>query len=183
MKTKIIITIVLSILAILKRTVFHFAPNVELVTALGISAGYLWKDKPIIAFGIPLIIMAFTDSIIGNTSIFLFTWSAFLAMPVLGKLLAKYIERYPIVFGLGTGLIGSIVFFLWTNFGVVLTTNMYSKDIAGLIQSYINGLPFFRNQLLGNLVFVPIVLFLVNYSLKTADKFAENSKNLLENSK
>ena len=62
-----------------------------------------------------------------------------------------------VIGGLG-GLISSVIFFLWTNFGVVLTTTMYTKDLSGLLASYINAIPFFRPQLVGNLLLVPLIL-------------------------
>ncbi|KKQ36309.1 MAG: hypothetical protein US52_C0002G0002 [candidate division WS6 bacterium GW2011_GWA2_37_6] len=70
-------------------------------------------------------------------------------------------DRISIQFG---GIISTVIFFLWTNFGVVLTTSMYPKTIEGLGQSYINGLPFITNQLAGNLIIVP-ALFVFTYAL------------------
>ncbi len=54
------------------------------------------------------------------------------------------------------GIGSSIFFFLYTNFGWWLVTNMYPHTLDGLIQAYIMGLPFFKNNLIGNLFFVPV---------------------------
>lgn len=71
-----------------------------------------------------------------------------------------------IVIGLtGVGIISSLFFFLYTNFGWWVMSNMYPRTLDGLIQCYIMGLPFFKNNLIGNLIFVPMasgVVVLIN---------------------
>jgi hypothetical protein len=49
---------------------------------------------------------------------------------------------------------GSVVFFLLTNTAVWAFGTMYTHDLSGLVQSYYMALPFFRNELLGNIFFV-----------------------------
>ncbi len=56
---------------------------------------------------------------------------------------------------LGSSLGASVLFFLVSNFGVWLTGGgMYPMNMEGLIACYTAGLPFFRNTVLGDLVFV-----------------------------
>jgi len=158
-------------IGVFTRIIWHVGPNIEFVTAVSIIAGYLLKSR---SFLVPLMILMITDIIIGNTIIFLFTWSAFLLAPILGIIVHKVQNKFAknniskLFIGLiGTEAVGiffTILFFLWTNLGVVLTTNMYPKTFDGLIQSYINALPFLRNQLIGNgeflsgnIFFVPII--------------------------
>lgn len=144
--------------------IFSIGPNVELVTVSALVAGYFIQNKKL-SLIVPLIIMFISDSILGNTSIFLFTWSAFLITPLIGVTLSKVnkqkVKSYPALAGLGGSLFSVIIFFLWTNFGVVITTSMYPDTIAGLLNSYINALPFLKNQLYGNLIFAPIIFTLV----------------------
>ena len=53
-----------------------------------------------------------------------------------------------------TSVAGAVVFFLVTNFGVWAGgAGPYTKDIAGLIDCYAKGIPFFRFTLLGNLFY------------------------------
>lgn len=49
--------------------------------------------------------------------------------------------------------ISSIIFFLVTNFAAWIHDPMYVKSIAGLLSSYAAGIPFFRNAILGDLVY------------------------------
>jgi len=56
---------------------------------------------------------------------------------------------------LGASLFGSIIFFLVTNFAVwAVPHSMYPHNLQGLLQSYIMGLPFLKNTLLGDLFYV-----------------------------
>jgi hypothetical protein len=67
-----------------------------------------------------------------------------------------------------TGAIAApTVFFLLSNFSVWLTQEVvYSRDFSGLMTSYINGLPFYRNALIATFIFLPVILFSYNYLAK-----------------
>jgi uncharacterized membrane protein len=151
--------VILFVLAFLERTVFDLGPNFELITAaLILSSFYLGSKK---AFWLTFLILATTDTIIGNTSIFLFTWSGFL-LPALivGKFFneKKSNKIRGVLFGTSLGIGSNLFFFLWTNFGVWLLDQwgMYPKTLPGLIMSYLNGLPFLKYQLTSTLIFVPV---------------------------
>ncbi len=150
----------LVLIGFLFRTVFAIAPNVEFVTICALAAGYFMNNKKLALF-VPLITMALSDTVLGNTSIFLFTWSAFLVTPIIGTILSKRSSDSEIVKTALAGFSGSIlsviIFFLWTNFGVVVTTAMYPDTLSGLLNSYVNALPFLKNQLYSNLVFAPVI--------------------------
>ncbi len=168
MKT-FIFTLIFTTLAILTRTTFHIAPNVEFLTAIGLSSGY-FIDKKSMRF-LPLISsIVITDFILKNSIIFIFTWSAFLITPLLGQYLKNNSSNFIKIITLeGSAIISTLIFFLWTNLGVVITTNMYPKNLVGLIQSYINALPFLANQIIGNIFIVPIVFILaslINFAIE-----------------
>ncbi|MBI4990942.1 hypothetical protein HZB96_02495, partial [Candidatus Gottesmanbacteria bacterium] len=148
----------LIILGILFRTIWHLGPNVEFVTTSALLAGsYLGLGY---ALGIPLTIMLVTDLIIGNTNIFLFTWSGYLVIGYLSHLSnLSHLKRGEKILGAtGLGVVASIWFYIWTNFGVWLLDSwgMYPKTPPGLIDAYIMGLPFLKYNLMGNLVLVPL---------------------------
>lgn len=109
-------------------------------------------------FIVPLLTIALSDIYFGNTSILFFTWSAFMIIGVLGWFFKKR-KSFDLRFVskmTGVGIVASLFFYLYTNFGWWLLTNMYPKTLEGLIQCYIMGLPFLKTNLLGNLFFVPI---------------------------
>lgn len=166
------------IVGILSRTIFHFGENIEFITAFGIVSGYFFVNKKL-SWIASFLIISLTDILIGNSSIFIFTWSAFLITPIWG-ILAQNLSRsmpkiYGAVFSSFGGIISTMFFFLWTNLGVVLLSTMYSKTISGLIQSYTNAIPFLIPQLLGNIIIVPLVFVVVN--LLSYKKRFHNSLN------
>lgn len=158
---------ILFLIAFLERTVFDLGPNYELLTsALVLSS--LFTDKKI-TFLLTLIVLAFSDRIIGNSKIFLFTWTGFLIpsyfLPTLiNRLKIKNQKVFIKMLCLGgTGLITNLFFYLHTNFGVWILDSwgMYSKDFPGLVRCYINGLPFLKNQITSTLIFIPLGLVLI----------------------
>jgi hypothetical protein len=173
MKKDLIVASILIILAILFRTIFHLGANFELVTSASILGGYFVKNKKII-FAIPLVIMVATDFYIGNTLIFLFTWSAYLVSPIFGIVIknSKKINKVIKIAALeGVGVLSVIFFFLWTNFGVVVTTKYYSKDIYGLGLSYVNAIPFIKPQLISTMIALPILFIFVMLVMHVLDRY------------
>jgi hypothetical protein len=171
----------LVLLGILSRTVFHFGPNVEYVTTASLLAGsYLGKKFAII---IPLIIMAITDLWLGNSNIFVFTWSAYAVIGVGGYYTNKFKTnnlKLKITKAVTSGIIAGVWFYLWTNFGVWLLDSwgMYPKTVGGLIDAYIMGLPFLKYNLLGNLFFIPISYLSIDLlkAIESKFSFAEEVK-------
>lgn len=166
---KTIVFIILFLLAFAERTAFDLGPNVELVTmAMIISSFYLGRNW---SLWLVFLIMAASDLFIGTTSIFLFTWSGFLIPTVFISQKLKSMFAGTII-GLGSNLF----FYIWTNFGVWLLDSwgMYSRDLAGLTMSYINGLPFLKLQLLSTLLFVPLGLLVVEF----VSRFSSLTKHL-----
>jgi hypothetical protein len=78
------------------------------------------------------------------------TWAWYVAALGLGGFLRRSSAAVRLV---GTSLTASISFFLVSNFAVWLSWNMYPKTLAGLMQCYTVGLPYFRRSVLGDLVF------------------------------
>lgn len=185
MKNQILTAIVFVIVGVLTRTVLHIGPNFETITAISILSGYLFTNRKL-AIGVPIAAMFISDYIIGNSNIFLFTWSAYILMPLIGAVVKKLKTNKSIVKLLaleGAGLLSVVIFFLWTNFGVVVTTTMYEKSISGLITSYINALPFAKPQLISTVVAVPalFVMVMLIKHIKLAFKRAElnNDNNIV----
>jgi hypothetical protein len=52
-------------------------------------------------------------------------------------------------------LFSSILFFLITNFGV-WATGVYARNLNGLWESYVMGIPFFKNTVSGDLFYVGV---------------------------
>ena len=137
---------------------YSIAPNLELITAVSVLAAIIigWKAAIIV----PLISMILSDLIIGNSSIFVFTWGAF-AIIGLGSLVLRKVNNKPkaqIVYSLGFAVASSFTFFIITNFGV-WAQGWYPATLAGLITCYTVALPFYRTMLIGNMIIVPIAVY------------------------
>jgi hypothetical protein len=56
-----------------------------------------------------------------------------------------------------TGLSTASLFFLITNFGSWLNNPIYPQNFSGLLTSYLAGLPFFQNTLIGDIFYLAIL--------------------------
>jgi len=172
-RKNIIIAFVLTAFAIIVRMVIH-GYNVEPIMAVSILAGVLLG--PELGFAVALFSVIGTDVLIGNTPILLYTWSAWAMIGVASAVIKRYnfkkIQVWQDALKLtGMGVVGTVFFYLWTNFGVWHIGGLYPHTWLGLVDSYVNALPFLRNQLLGNLVIVPGLSVAVLSALKYAPEF------------
>jgi len=163
----------LFVLAFLERTVFDLGPNFELVT-LAMVMGAFYLDRKL-ALILTVILMVFSDLVIGNSNIFIFTWSGFL-LPILFISVFKNLKLNKIFSGTLAGISSNIFFFLWTNLGVwaLDSWGMYPKTAMGLVSSYINGLPFLKYQLISTLLFIPLGFIIYTIFLKLLSNYKKN---------
>ena len=139
------------ILGALSRLLPHL-PNATPVGALALFSGFYLPKKQ--AFLVPLLAMAAADLFLGGHSTLLWVYGSFLLIVALGFLLKGRLKAENVIL---TSLSSSILFFLITNFGVWASTSMYSKDLAGLLQSYVMGIPFLRPTVLGDLFYSGVI--------------------------
>jgi hypothetical protein len=114
--------------------------------------------------------MIISDLFLGFHSTVLYVYGSLLLVTWLAS-------RMPVKVGpvIGTTLVGSVLFFLITNFGVWQASTMYPHTLAGLLQSYTMAIPFFRSSGIGD-AFYTVILFGVEYVVLTAVSKA-NLKN------
>jgi hypothetical protein len=128
-------------------------PNFSPITAIALFGGVYLSRK--IAFIIPIAVLIISDIFIGyyGFSLMASVYGSFLLVVGLGFWLKKHKKWHNII---GCTIFSSLLFFIITNFAVWAFTPWYTKTISGFIQCYLLALPFFKNTLLGDLVFVPI---------------------------
>ena len=81
----------------------------------------------------------------------LVTWAWYAGVIVLGgALLGRQVSPWRVAVG---SIAASIAFFVVSNFGVWAVWNMYPKTLGGLATAYVSAIPFFRNQVLADLLF------------------------------
>ena len=128
-------------------------PNVAPLSALAIFGGaYLSRRY---ALTLPLLAWILSDLVIGLDSTFPFTWGSILIAGLLG-LWVRSRRNYATL--LGVGFVNSIFFFIFTNFGVWLVGGLYPHTLGGFIQCYTLAIPFYRNTLAGDLVYLTLLV-------------------------
>lgn len=133
---------------------YQIAPNLEIVTSVSVIAAIVIGFQAAII--VPISTMILSDLIIGNSSIFMFTWSSFVIIGVSALLLRK-LNKQPkkqMLYSVGFAATSSFLFFVVTNFGV-WAQGWYPATFAGLMDSYAMAIPFYRTMLIGNLILVP----------------------------
>lgn len=146
-------TYFLIIAAAILRLIPH-APNFAPITAIGLFSGTYLNKKAAVA--VPLVAMLVSDYFIGFYSlpIMISVYASFAISGLLGVWLRK---RKNLTNVISASLVASIQFYLITNFAVWAFGTMYPHTGHGLLASYINALPFFRNTLLGDFFYVGVM--------------------------
>jgi len=120
---------------------------------MALFGGAYFADKRM-AFIVPFVALFLSDLILGLHNSMIFVYAGFALTVVIGFLLQNRVTLTNTVFAT---VASSVLFFLLTNFGAWLTSGVYVKSAAGLMQAYVAGIPFFQNTLIGNLVFVAVI--------------------------
>ena len=151
--------IVFSFLSIIISRLIPHPPNFTSTIAIAFYLPALFGLKYIIVATTAFIVC---DLIIGLHPLIFFTWLGLMLVGLISQAFTKYYFRVPGV------MIGVLIFFFVSNFGVWLFSDMYSQDLKGLTQCYIMGLPFLQNSLIGSLLFSLIIESIVIFkSTKT----------------
>lgn len=152
MNSRLLTLIVMIFAAAALRLVPHPA-NVAPIAALALFAGATIDDRRL-AFAIPFGALALSDLIIGLYPGLVFVYAGFALSVGIGFLLRKRtVGRIA-----GGTLASALAFFLLSNFGSWFTLTTYSKTFDGLMAAYVAGIPFLRNSLLGDALYV-VLLF------------------------
>ncbi|QQS20423.1 hypothetical protein IPL85_01735 [Candidatus Saccharibacteria bacterium] len=133
--------------AVFARLVPHPA-NFAPLAAVALFSGAILPRRW--ALVVPVIAMVTSDIIIGLHPLVLYTWGSFALIALIA---GKYLTALRFSRVVASSVGASVLFFLVTNFGVWMQGLMYPKTGAGLIQCYINAIPFFRGTLLGDLFY------------------------------
>lgn len=159
--------LIISIASVLR--LLPHPPNVAPIAALALFGGvYLNKKYALI---LPLLALFISDLFLGfyGAPMMFFVYGSFLLTGCVGLFLKSHKKPSLII---SAALFSSLLFYLLTNFGVWLTTPLYPKTLAGLLESYAMAIPFFRNTILGDLLYTG--LFFLGY--EAALRFIKNTQ-------
>ena len=144
-------------LLILFGVVLRFLPhpaNFAPIAAMGLFGGCYLRKR--FAFALPLAAMLVSDFFIGFYSLKIM-FSVYLSFALVG-LIGIWIKNHKSVYTvIGGTLIGSVLFYLITNFAVWAFGSLYPHTLIGLLGSYAAAIPFFKNSLMGNFFYVGVL--------------------------
>lgn len=133
--------------SVLLRLIPHI-PNVAPIGALALFSGAHAKSRKI--YIIPFIALFISDLFLGFHEVMPFVYGAFAITICIGMLLKRNISPLRL---LGSSLAASFLFFVVTNFGVWVMGDWYPKTVSGLVNAYALAIPFFRNSIIGDVVY------------------------------
>jgi len=136
---------------------YNFTP----VLAIGVFSGFYFKQI-YLSFFVVIFSMFIGDLFLGFHSTMFFTYISLAVAVILGL----YIKYFKFAEILVTGLTSSICFFLITNFGAWLTLEMYEKNLAGLLKSYVLAIPFFHNTLISTFLYLILLKLLFDFIIR-----------------
>ena len=125
---------------------------------MALFAGAMFKNRWL-AFLIPIIAMFVSDLWLGFHSTILYVYLGMVCTVLIGSMLKK-ISVLNISISI---LAATLIFYLLTNFGAWLHHDMYPKDLNGLMQAYVAGIPFLRNSLIANFIFTYLVFYGIRF--------------------
>lgn len=128
-------------------------PNFTPVVALALFAGAYVDDRRL-AFVVPFAALLLSDWVLGFYPGVAFVYAGFAVSVLIGFALRRRRGLRRIAAGT---LAGAVAFFLISNFGSWLTTGLYPQNAAGLVAAYVAGIPFLRNALAGDAVYVALL--------------------------
>jgi len=147
-KQGFIFTTAVILLGAMFRFIPHI-PNFTPVAAMALFGGALYDSKWK-AFLIPLAVLLTSDLFLGFHATMIFVYLGFLITVIIGMRMRNKITLGNVIL---SAFASSVLFFLVTNFGVWLMYDFYPATFGGLLETYIAGLPFFRNEVLGTLFY------------------------------
>lgn len=152
-------------LAAFSRLIPH-PPNFAPIGAMALF-GAAYFSQRYLSFLIPISSMWLSDLALNNIVYaryfdhfvwfyqgFYWTYGAFIFIGLLGFLLLKKVKVQTVLIG---SVSASILFFLLSNFGVWFSGTMYPKDLNGLMACYTAAIPFFKNTIIGDLVYCSVL--------------------------
>jgi hypothetical protein len=149
MKNRFILASILILVATAFRLIAHL-PNFTPLGAIALFSGAMIANR-FLAILIPFLALFISDLYIGLYGYeMIVPYIGFGLTILMGFFLRK---KAGIVHVFGTTMISSLVFFLFTNFALFYPTTLYPHSVDGIISSYLAGIPFLKNAILGDLFY------------------------------
>ena len=158
---KEIFPIALILILALARLIPH-PPNFTPIIAVAIMSGYFFKNINL-SFLTLVVAMLIGDLFIGFYENMIFVYASLLLITFVFYKISKKINFKSLFI---YGFIGSLIFFIISNFGVWALGSpgvydiVYEKNLNGLVECYILAIPFFGNTFLSTVIFAYPAIFI-----------------------
>ncbi|HRH67025.1 MAG TPA: hypothetical protein PLU53_12055 [Bacteroidia bacterium] len=145
----LLIAILLIVIAAITRMIPH-PFNFTAIGAIALFSGATFRDKRF-AYLLPFTAMILTDLYLGFHFSILPVYGCFALTVALGTTLKNQPKLLPVA---GLSILSSIIFFLVTNLPIwYADMSLYPLSWTGTMESYTMALPFFGNQIVGDLFY------------------------------
>lgn len=151
----------LAYLFVLLAVAVRFLPHTFSFTPVGASLLFFGARGPRKHLWMPVLLLAASDVLLTRfqygypfTADHLATWAWYAAILAMGTLLRDNARPVRIV---GASLATAVSFFAISNFAVWAVWNMYPKNLGGLAACYLAGVPFFRNEVISDMLFTAVM--------------------------
>jgi hypothetical protein len=161
---RLVVAVALVVLSIASRFIadVNFTP----IMAVALFSGAMFSNRKL-ALLVPFLALFISDLFIGLHSTMIAVYVSFAAIVFLGmKMKAVSFKNV-----LGNSILGAVIFFFVTNFGVWLA-GWYGHTLAGLATCFELAIPFFRNTLASSVLYSGLLFG----GFYLAEKFAFESK-------
>ena len=150
---------------IISRIIPH-PPNFTPILATAILAPQIFSKKLYLSIFLIILAMLISDLFIGFHKYIIFTYIPLILIIIMSNSFDK-VKTSILVMAISSPLI----FFLISNFGVWALSNFYTKDLNGLMQSYILALPFLKNTFTSTIFFIVLYFIIYNFLIFVISKF------------
>ncbi|MFA5126777.1 MAG: DUF6580 family putative transport protein [Patescibacteria group bacterium] len=152
-KDNLYLFIILSVLALLARLIWHL-PNFSPLASLLLFAGAYASQRK-------YWILPFLALILSDLALGLYAWQLMLTIYgslALNLLFGLYLKKHGHWINVGSAtLLSALTFFLITNLAVWQFSHWYAHSLTGLMLCFTLAIPFFFNTLLSNILYTGLL--------------------------
>ena len=134
-------------------------PNFTPIISVAIMCGIIFETL-LISLIVLIGSMLISDVLIGLHSGMIHIYICLIFISYLFFKFSKKINYKNLFF---FSFLGSIIFFLYSNFIVWLNSGLYSQDLKGILECYILAIPFFSNTLISTIFYSYLTFIAINY--------------------
>ncbi len=157
-KKKTLYLTMLIMILVFSRLIPH-PPNFTPIISVAILCGIIFETL-LISVIVLIGSMFISDLIIGLHSGIMHIYICLIFISYLFFKFSKKINYKNLIF---YSFLGSIIFFLYSNFIVWISSGLYSKDLKGILECYILAIPFFSNTLFSTIFYSYITFIAINF--------------------